>query len=170
MGTHPIFESDFDCLTDYRTNYRTKNKNYRKMAPISLATLVRTVSGKLFNIPLAHLRRGLVDQNLFNFHEKCIQYQFWYTSTVTSRKLKISRYIDGSNFPSNENIEKLATKNGNKVIQNKKEIIEYYADWTIQIISFIFTIVILYIVYIMFEQESKEKEAKEKNLIKEKMN
>ena len=43
------------------------------MAPISLAVLVRTVAGKLINIPLASLRRKLVDHNLFNFHEKSIQ-------------------------------------------------------------------------------------------------
>jgi len=24
MGTHPIFESDFDCLTDAGNKYRTK--------------------------------------------------------------------------------------------------------------------------------------------------
>jgi len=23
MGTHPIFESDFDCLTDFLTDFRT---------------------------------------------------------------------------------------------------------------------------------------------------
>jgi len=22
MGTHPIFESDFDCLTDFQRNYK----------------------------------------------------------------------------------------------------------------------------------------------------
>ena len=43
------------------------------MAPISLAVLVRTVAGKLINIPLASLRRKLVDHNLFNFHEKSLQ-------------------------------------------------------------------------------------------------
>jgi len=26
MGTHPIFESDFDCLTDYERN---RNNEYR---------------------------------------------------------------------------------------------------------------------------------------------
>ena len=43
------------------------------MAPISLAVLVRTVAGKLINIPLASLRRKLVDHNLFNFHKKSLQ-------------------------------------------------------------------------------------------------
>lgn len=140
------------------------------MAPISLAVLVRTVAGKLINIPLASLRRKLVDHNLFNFHEKSLQYQFWYTSTLTSNRLKFIRWVDGSKFPSNEGIMKQSAKNANRVIENKKEIVEFYADWVIQGISFTLTIATLYFVYVLFEQESKEKEAQAKNITKQKIN
>jgi len=140
------------------------------MAPISLAVLVRTVAGKLINIPLASLRRKLVDHNLFNFHKKSLQYQFWYTSTLTSVRLKSIRYLDGSKFPSNEGIMKQSAKNANRVIENKKEIVEFYADWVIQGISFTLTIATLYFVYVLFEQESKEKEAQAKNITKQKIN
>ena len=65
---------------------------------------------------------------------------------------------------------KQSAKNANRVIENKKEIVEFYADWVIQGISFTLTIATLYFVYVLFEQESKEKEAKAKNITKEKMN
>merc|ERR1712235_40736 len=168
MGTHPIFESDFDCLTDSRSNCNEIGQT--KMAPISMAVLMRTVAGKLVNIPLASLRRRLVDHNLLNFHEKAIQYQFWYTSTFTSVRLKTIRILDGSKFPSNEGIAKQSAKNAHRVIENKKEIIEFYADSIIQGISFIFTIAVLYFAYVLFEQESKEKEAEAKRLTKQRIN
>ena len=56
------------------------------MAPISLAVLVRTVAGKLINIPLASLRRKLVDHNLFNFHEKSLQELGFKSEFVTRGK------------------------------------------------------------------------------------
>jgi len=30
MGTHPIFESDFDCLTDFVEYIKTKNGHFDK--------------------------------------------------------------------------------------------------------------------------------------------
>ena len=85
-------------------------------------------------------------------------------------RLKAIRYMDGSNFPSNEGIVKQSTKNAHRVIENKKELVEFYADWIIQGISFTFTISILYLVYVLFEKESKEKDAQIKLLTKQKMN
>merc|ERR1712168_1438988 len=32
MGTHPIFESDFDCLTDYYMPFKVKIKEWRTVA------------------------------------------------------------------------------------------------------------------------------------------
>ena len=78
--------------------------------------------------------------------------------------------MDGSNFPSNDGIIKQSTKNAHRVIENKKELVEFYADWIIQGISFTFTISILYLVYVLFEKESKEKDAQIKLLTKQKMN
>ena len=85
-------------------------------------------------------------------------------------RLKTIRILDGSNFPSNEGIAKQSAKNAHRVIENKKEIIEFYADSIIQGISFIFTIAVLYFAYVLFEQESKEKEAEAKRLTKLKIN
>lgn len=65
---------------------------------------------------------------------------------------------------------KQSAKNANRVIENKKEIVEFYADWVIQGISFTLTIATLYFVYVLFEQESKEKEAQAKNITKQKIN
>merc|ERR1711992_214923 len=43
MGTHPIFESDFDCLTDLRTDIMTekapKNKNANPMREMQIDKL-----------------------------------------------------------------------------------------------------------------------------------
>jgi len=39
MGTHPIFESDFDCLTE--RNFWKKNRNHRKGIAITLISITK---------------------------------------------------------------------------------------------------------------------------------
>ena len=70
------------------------------MAPISLAVLVRTVAGKLINIPLASLRRKLVDHNLFNFHEKSLQ-EMGFDQFLTSGWV-LGLRIEGVTYSSNQ--------------------------------------------------------------------
>merc|ERR1712142_744433 len=44
MGTHPIFESDFDCLTDFFLNFLDFFRKYLKMATSSLARDFRKIN------------------------------------------------------------------------------------------------------------------------------
>ena len=77
------------------------------MAPISLAVLVRTVAGKLINIPLASLRRKLVDHNLFDFHEKSLQELGFKSEFVTRGNFMLPPAIHGPTGPNWSKILKI---------------------------------------------------------------
>merc|ERR1712080_43522 len=64
MGTHPIFESDFDCLTDKSIGYGTKasdrhrcsdQKNFKKFVVNNVAELeVLMMNNRVFCAEIAH--------------------------------------------------------------------------------------------------------------------
>merc|ERR1711972_122911 len=59
MGTHPIFESDFDCLTDKRNTRRCIEQTW---------SLAHPARGQMFIVPLAHPRGGQLEINNLHPH------------------------------------------------------------------------------------------------------
>merc|ERR1712001_543895 len=71
--------------------------------------------------------------------------------------LKAIRLKDGSNFPDDKNIEKLAQTMVNSCNNNKKEIKELYADVVANIINLLFYILFLSLLHHYYEEEYKNK-------------
>jgi len=47
MGTHPIFESDFDCLTDWKTK-SVKSEKHQKLKNNLKPLIYRKISNNIF--------------------------------------------------------------------------------------------------------------------------
>ena len=76
--------------------------------------------------------------------------------------LRLQRWIDGSNFPSDENIRDRATTVSRTCNQNEKEVIEFYADVIYSTVNFVIYIIVFFGIYILYESEKHEKEKFEK--------
>merc|ERR1712174_131407 len=59
MGTHPIFESDFDCLTDFRFGFRVSkwpNVQERSVLPVNTVPVTVLLSEKSLKRKLLNTR------------------------------------------------------------------------------------------------------------------
>lgn len=118
------------------------------MAPLPLAVVFKTLGSRAINLPLNALRRKLVKENWFDFQNKVLKESFDedlphvrkisvclsvvlsrdrmiqkihknYVFKETETRLKLIRYKDQTNFPSDEGIRKLADKNSNKGLDQR---------------------------------------------------
>jgi len=128
------------------------------MAPLPLAVVFKTLGSRAINLPLNALRRKLVKENWFDFQNKVLKIHKNYVFKETETRLKLIRYKDQTNFPSDEGIRKLADKNSNKAISNKSRVVEYYADFLIYSLSIPMYVAVLLFVYYLWEADAKEEE------------
>jgi len=98
------------------------------MAPLPLAVVFKTLGSRAINLPLNALRRKLVKENWFDFQNKVLKIHKNYVFKETETRLKLIRYMDQTNFPSDEGIRKLADKNSNKGWDQRPEhkLIDWY--------------------------------------------
>jgi len=74
--------------------------------------------------------------------------------------MKLQRWIDGSNFPSDQNIEKHAQKAAKLSNKDEKEITDFYADLVASIVNYILYFAVFYSIYIYFNEDEKYKKEK----------
>merc|ERR1711935_369701 len=112
MGTHPIFESDFDCLTELKMG----------LAP---ATVVKTLTSRLFSVFTNILRRQLVEadsvvnRQLFDFRGRVLaSHKSWTKKRINIKLYWIKKLELKMAFPQSELLDP----------KTEKEIIEMAAD------------------------------------------
>merc|ERR1711935_419695 len=146
MGTHPIFESDFDCLTELKMG----------LAP---ATVVKTLTSRLFSVFTNILRRQLVEadsvvnRQLVDFRGRVLaSHKSWTKKRINIKLYWIKKLELKMAFPQSELLDP----------KTEKEIIEMAADLVVNTVNLALTIVTLFIIYANYEAEKHEKEELEK--------
>merc|ERR1711933_669610 len=97
MGTHPIFESDFDCLTE-------------EMG-LSTVTIIKTVTSRVFSVITNILRRQLIEPNSvvnknLNFHGRVLDMNKRWIRKRTDYKLKMAKWLQlDMKYPESELVD-----------------------------------------------------------------
>merc|ERR1712123_140055 len=91
MGTHPIFESDFDCLTDIKS--------------LNMPSLFEVAKSNPFNRPQANSGDGLVELGSTEYYLKCMvggaaSCGISHTAVVPLDLVKCRMQVDSAKYPS----------------------------------------------------------------------
>merc|ERR1711887_96044 len=91
MGTHPIFESDFDCLTDIKS--------------LNMPSLLEVAKSNPFNRPQANSGDGLVEFGSTEYYLKCMvggaaSCGITHTAVVPLDLVKCRMQVDSVKYPS----------------------------------------------------------------------
>merc|ERR1712113_1196757 len=91
MGTHPIFESDFDCLTDGKV--------------VNMPSLLEVAKSNPFNRPQANSADGLVEFGSAEYYGKCMiggaaSCGITHTAVVPLDLVKCRMQVDSAKYPS----------------------------------------------------------------------
>merc|ERR1712123_164538 len=91
MGTHPIFESDFDCLTDIKS--------------LNMPSLLEVAKSNPFNRPQANSGDGLVELGSTEYYLKCMvggaaSCGITHTAVVPLDLVKCRMQVDSAKYPS----------------------------------------------------------------------